>query len=72
MMNIALGGHSNLVMRLCNSVGLTFSGFSRTFTQCVTLVSIPNTLLVGAVHITTILDKAKNLWIWRMQVRKCV
>ena len=71
MMNIALGGHSNLVTRLHISVGLTFSGFSRTFTQRVTLVSIPKTLLVGAGDITTIVDKAKNLWKQRMQVRKC-
>jgi len=70
MMNIALGGHSNLVVRPRISVGLTFSGFSRTF-QRVTLVSIPKTLLVGAGDITTIVDKAKDLWKQRMQVRKC-
>jgi len=70
-MNIAMGGHSNLVTRLHISVGLTFSGFSRTFTQRVTSVSIPKTLLVGAGNITTIVDKAKNLWKQRTQVRKC-
>ena len=47
MMNIALGGHSNLVTGLCRSVGLTYSGFSGTFTQHVTLVSIPKSFLVG-------------------------
>ena len=67
MMNIALGGHSNLVSRLRISMGLTFSGFSRTFTQHVTLVSIPKTLSVGAGDISTIVDKAKNLWKRRMQ-----
>ena len=68
MMNIALGGHSNLVTRLRISVGLTFS---RTFTQRVTLVSIPKTFLVGAGNMSTIVDKAKNLWKQRVQVRKC-
>ena len=47
MMNIALGEHSNLVTGLCRSVGLTYSGFSGTFTQHVTLVSIPKSFLVG-------------------------
>lgn len=72
-MNIALGGHSNLVTRLRSSVGLTYSGFSRTYTQHVTLVSIPKTCLVGEGDIATIVDKATNLWKRRMitQFRKC-
>ena len=62
MMNIALGGHSNLVSGLCRSVGLTYSGFSGTFTQHVTLVSIPKSFLVGEDDIAIIVDKAKTLW----------
>ena len=57
MMNIALGGHSNLVTGLCRSVGLTYSGFSRTFTQHVTFVSIPKSFLVGEDVIAIIVDK---------------
>ena len=69
MMNIALGGHSNLVSGLCRSVGLTYSGFSGTFTQHVTLVSIPKSFLVGEDDIAIIVDKAKTLW--RREARKC-
>ena len=70
MMNIALGGHSNLVTGLCRSVGLTYSGFSRTFAQHVTLVSIPKSFLVGEDIITIIVDKAKTVW-RRRKVREC-
>ena len=64
MMNIALGGHSNLVTGLCRSVGLTYIGFSGTFTQHVTLVSIPKSFLVGEDVIAIIVDR-------RRKVRDC-
>ena len=70
MMNIALGGHSNLVTGLCRSVGLTYSGFSRTFTQHVTFVSIPKSFLVGEDIIAITVDKAKTVW-RRRKVREC-
>ena len=70
MMNIALGGHSNLVTGLCRSVGLTYSGFSGTFTQHVTLVSIPKSFLVGEDDIAIIVNKAKTLS-RRRKVREC-